>query len=528
MSRAAPRWHLPLLVAASVVFESLFVYHGVNIVDEGWTLYAARRWLEGAPLYRDVFFVFPPGHMLPSVLALWLDPPGLVVTRVIYALFATAAVVLVYRLGCRVMPPGYAFFGALMLAIGAPRSHLAHHVFGYRYIAFSLLALLCFARRLDRGDRRWLFAAGVATGAGFCFRLDALAAAAAIGVGSLLTARTLRDAVRDGLAFAAGAALVIVPVALALVATSGADAVWREVFVRPVAMTRDQSLPIPSLALPEHWEQPLVGRWFAAVQFRLYGLLYAIYGATVASTEWRARRRGEPPRDPMLAVLVVFGALYFTRTLGRSDEAHLDSALPPVCLILAHALWRIASGLRLPPRVAAACGAAFLAGWTLLLGTGFVVFSERGERPLVFSGGRIYAKSFGGKSIDWAVSQILSRTRPGDVVLDMTWAPLVHVLADRDGPGGSDIIMPATFLDAAEEQAFIARLERNPPKLVLWPTQPFDRRADRRPHAYAPALVAWVRARYEPGPRHGRFLLMTPIEPARRAGEPRGTDALVR
>ena len=84
------------------------------------------------------------------------------------------------------MPPGYAFFGALMLAIGAPRSHLAHHVFGYRYIAFSLLALWCFARRLDGGSRRWLLAAGLASGVGFCFRLDALAAAAAIGVGTLV------------------------------------------------------------------------------------------------------------------------------------------------------------------------------------------------------------------------------------------------------------------------------------------------------------------------------------------------------
>lgn len=514
MSRRAPRWHLPVLIAASVLFESLFVYHGVNVVDEGWTLYTAKRWLEGAPLYSDVFLVFPPGHMLAAVLGLLLDPPGLVVSRFVYAGFAIAAVALSYRLGCRVMPPGYAFFAALMLAIGAPRSHLAHHVFGYRYIAFSLLALLCDARRLDGGDRRWLFAAGLATGAGFCFRLDALAAAAAIGVGSLLTARSLRDAVRDGLAFAAGAALVILPVALALFASSGADAVWREVFVRPLAMTREQSLAIPSLELPEPWEQPGIGRWFAAVQFRLYGLLYAIYVAAVARSEWRARRRGEPPQGPMLAVLVVFGVLYFTRALGRSDEAHLDSALPPACLILTHALWRVASGLRLRTPVAAACGAAFLTGWTLFLGTGFVVLSERGGRPLVFSHGRIYAKSYGGKSIDWVVGQILRRTGPGDIVLDMSWAPLVHVLAGRDGPGGHDIIMPGTFLDAVEERDFIARLERNPPKLVIWPTQAFDRREDRRPGRYAPALVAWVRARYEPGPRHGRFRLMTPIAPA--------------
>jgi hypothetical protein len=86
----------------------------------------------------------------------------------------------------------------------------------------------------------------------------------------------------------------------------------------------------------------------------------------------------------------------------------------------------------------------------------------------------------------------------------------VHVLTDRDGPGGADIIMPATFLDAAEEQTLLARLERKPPTLVVWPTQGFDRREDRQPVLYAPAVVAWVLTHYEPGPSYGRFRIMTP------------------
>ena len=71
---------------------------------------------------------------------------------------------------------------------------------------------------------------------------------------------------------------------------------------------------------------------------------------------------------------------------------------------------------------------------------------------------------------------MLQRTRPGDVVLDMTSSPIVHVLADRDGPGGADIIMPAPSSTPQRSSALIARLERNPPKLVLWPTQALRRR----------------------------------------------------
>jgi hypothetical protein len=511
MSQAAPRWHLPVLIAACTAYESLFIYHGVNIVDEGWPLYAAKRWLEGAPLYSDAFFVFPPGHLLPAVAGLLLDPPGLVVSRSLYAFFQIAAAVGVYLFGRRVMPPGFALFGALLIGLTTPRSHLAHHVFGYRYMAFSLVSMLLFAWRLESGKRSLLFWAGLACGVGFCVRLDSLAAAAAIGVGTLVTARSGREAVEDGLLFGAGAVLAILPIALWVLAEAGAESAWLEIFVRPVEMTRLQSLPMPTLVPPEKWVQPLIARWFAAIQFRLFLLLYLVYAVVVTRAWWQARRRGEKPADPLLLVLVVFGAAYFTRTLGRSDEAHLDSALPPAYLLLAHGLWRVSVWARVGPRLAALGLVLFFAGWTYMLGTVFVIRSERGTRPLVFSNGEISAKVWGGKAIDWVVGEMLRRTRKGDVVLDLTSSPMVHVLADRNGPGGADIIMPGTFLDAEEERVFIERLERNPPKLVLWPTKPFDRHSsDRRFAVFQPLLADWVRTRYEPGPKFGRFRLMLP------------------
>jgi hypothetical protein len=384
-------------------------------------------------------------------------------------------------------------------------------------MAFSLVSMLLFARRLEGGPRSLFFWSGLACGIGFCVRLDSLAAAAAIGVGSLVTARTWRESIEDGLLFGAGALLAIVPVALWVLVEAGPQSAWIEIFVRPVEMTRLQSLPMPTLAPPEKWVQPLIGRWFAAIQFRLFLALYALYAIAVTRSWWQARRRGERTPEPLLLVLVVFGAAYFTRTLGRSDEAHLDSALPPAYLLLAHALWRANALLRVPPRLVPVLLALVFAGWTYMLGTAFVIRSERGTRPLVFSNGEITAKVWGGKAIDWVVGEMLRRTRPGDVVLDLTSSPMVHVLADRNGPGGADIIMPGTFLDAEEERVFIERLERSPPRLVLWPVHPFDRHeSDRRFAVFQPVLADWVRTRYEPGPKFGRFRLMLPRPP----GEP--------
>ena len=111
---------------------------------------------------------------------------------------------------------------------------------------------------------------------------------------------------------------------------------------------------------------------------RAVGLLAARGGAASGRT------------DPLLLVLVVFGAAYFTRVFGRSDEAHLDSALPPAYLILAHALWRRASLLRLPaPAAHRVRGWPSWPCWTLLLAAPRSCWSERGERPLVFSSGTI-------------------------------------------------------------------------------------------------------------------------------------------
>ncbi len=141
-------WHLVLLLAVSIGFESLFLHHGLNRYDEGWPLYAAMRLHRGGVLYQDAFFAFPPGHVLPAWIAYGLDPPGVVLARTLYAGFNVALSIGVYLLGRRLMPVSFALLGALLLGVGAPCSHLYQLLFGYRYLVFSVLALLAFSVQL--------------------------------------------------------------------------------------------------------------------------------------------------------------------------------------------------------------------------------------------------------------------------------------------------------------------------------------------------------------------------------------------
>jgi hypothetical protein len=532
--KQAARWHLPLLLLVSAGFESLFFRHGMNRLDEGWPLAAAHGLLAGGTLYRDVFFVFPPGHLMPAWLGAVLDPPGLLLARALYLGFDVAAVLGLYLLGRRVMPPGYALFGALLLAIGAPASHLKQLLFGYRYLVFSMLALLAFARRLDAGPavppdagpRRWTFVAGLAIGVGALFRLTpALATAGAIALGMLAWDPRPRAWLMEGLVFAAGIAAVVAAPLLLGLARLGPEVLYTELVLRPVSMVDLQSLPVPGLSPPDEWTRRTLRAWFVAVQFRGFALLYAAYLAVLGVGLLRSLRRREPFRHVFLLTLVIWGAVYFTRSLGRSDEPHLDSALPPACLLLGHAAsqlrrirWPASAGVRRAWRngvcVAVFCAIAFLQG------SDFIAHpDQRGRSPFHSTGDRVISSHpLVAIAVDWTVEHIQRWTRPDDVVLDLSASPLLLVLAGRRGPGGNDLVMPGTFLDEAEERAFLDRLIAHPPALVIWPTLPFDHRPARSVANSAPRVVAWVREHYEERDHRGRFALWAPRPGAPAAG----------
>lgn len=504
-------WQVPLLLALGVGFESLFVHHGINVLDEGWPLYAVSGLDAGRTLYRDVFFVFPPGHLLPAWIATVLAPPGVVGARILYAAFNVAASLGVYFLGRRLMPAGFAWLAAALVAVAAPDSHLWHNLFGYRYLVFSALALLCFERRLRTGDTRWLVAAGAMAAVGFCFRITpSVAVGVAIGVATLAASRQPRVWVRDGAWLTLGAGLVLAPVAVWL-GGAGVVGFWREVVVRATVMTVEQALPMPPLALPAAWHRDSVTQLFLAFQFRLYAVLYLAYLGVLGARWIGAVRRGEPFDRVLLLAVVLWGGVYLLRAYGRSDSYHLDSALPPVCLLLAHTVWLGFASLM--PRedvatwrrrlAAAAVCAGVLAGWTALLGSDrYLDVRLRGDAPLASLGGRVrVATPLTARTLDDPVRVLREATAPDDVILDAGSGPLFYVLAERLGPGPFDVVMPGTFLDAEEEARFVAQLEASPPAAVLVRRGPFQGGRPRSFESYAPRLAAWIEEHYAPRSR---------------------------
>lgn len=520
--------HVIALVALSAGFESLFLHRGLNAIDEGWPLYAAMRLHEGGVLYQDTFFVFPPGHLLASWLAYAWSPPGVILARIISAGFNVSLVVALYFLGRRLMPPVVALLGCAMLAVAAPDSHGAHYLFGYRYLLWSALAMLCFAQRLQDGDRRWMIAAGVFAGINLVFRLSpAPAVIAGIVVGIAAAERDWRSWWADASRLALGFAVVVLPVAVWLAASAGWESIWREVIVRPLSMTDLQSFTVPALELPTRWNRWEIRTFFVNFQFRLYVVMYAGYAAVLGWQLIRALKARQPFRSPLLLAVVAWGGIFFLRSFGRADEAHLDSALPVQCLLLAYAVGiPLKDALNRPGLargLASACLIAFFSIWVFLIASDRYVTDPSPVRRSVRSLDSETAVSPKERLrvFDRLVGQMRAKAAPGEVVLDLSSSPLLHVVSQRSGPGWADVVQPGSFLSPVEEHAFVSVLEASPPVLVIMPLWNYDNMPSRAIAKFAPELVRWVLERYEVYLRLGDFVLMRPKDDGgRNRGDP--------
>jgi len=492
-------------------------------MDEGWPLHAAMELLEGKTLYDEVFWVFPPGHLVPAWIAYSLDPPGIVLVRTIYAAFSVAACLAILFVARRLMPADFALLAALLVAVAAPRSHFEHLLFGYRYLVWSFVVLLFFQLRLTRDESRWLFLAGVFAGIALFFRLTpAFAVSAAVGVGILAASRSWQRWLRDGLWYSAGLVLVWLPILLWMQGTVGLEKFWIEMVVRPVEMTALQSKPIPPIAL-EILNRNTLSAAFAAIGFRVYPLLYLGFLLVLLFRWGRALSMRQPFKDVFLLTFVVFGAIYFTRSMGRSDLPHLDSAIPPIAVLLAYCaslstrfeIFRIEAGNRRTMLSRVALCTFLLGSWVFMNGSDRFLDQQAmmGGASLQHTSGTIKVRPRSlGMLIDRLIPIIQKHAEPDDTILVMTHAPLFYVLADRHSPGYFDLVMPGTFRHPDEEQGFLERIQNAPPAVVVWPRQPFDRDESRGLEQTAPVLSTWVSEQYHAILDTPLYRIMLPID----------------
>ena len=255
-----------------------------------------------------------------------------------------------------------------------------------------------------------------------------------------------------------------------------------------------------------------------AFQFRFYPLLFAGYALSLLVRWARARQQERNFDQAFLLTVVIWGGIYLSRAYDRADAAHLEMVLPGPCILLAHALYRAAAALsarrgevlagsgRLTLGV---CVTAFTL-WVGLLGSDRALWpSWRGTSPFQSLGGEVYARSpEWTATLDRSVELIRERTDPTQSILDLSGSPILYVLSERRGAGHHDVFMPGTFLDEAEELQALEALRRDPPALIVWPENPFDRMESRAVNVLAPRLSRWAADNYQIDPESPPFFIL--------------------
>lgn len=518
-----------ILLIVSIGFESLFIQHGLSAMDEGWPLHAAMELQDATGpdseklLYDEVFWVFPPGHLLAASIGYALDPPGIILTRILYGAFSVAACLTLLFVSRRFMPADFALLAALLIAVAAPRSHFEQLLFGYRYLVFAAIVLLFFHLRLSRDDARWLFPAGLFAGIALFFRLTpAFAVSVGVGIGIMAASRSWQRWLRDGLWYSAGLILVWIPILIWFAGSVGLERFWIEMVVRPVEMTALQSHPIPPIVL-ESLDRRRISYAFAALGFRLYPMLFLGFLGSLLYGWGKALKARRPFESVFLLTFVVFGAVYFTRSMGRSDLPHLDSAIPPVAVLFAYCAslsTKLKSfdvgqlGRRAALNRILLC-ATVLGGWIFASGSDLYLDtnSSMGDITLESVPGKIEVRSRSlGHEIDGLIPLIQEYAGPEDTILVMAHAPLIYVLSDRHSPGYFDVVMPGTFRTQKEQVEFVAHLSQSPPAVIVWPRKPFDRDKARGLSKSARRVGLWVNQNYKPIHRSARYRILVPKE----------------
>jgi hypothetical protein len=230
-----------------------------------------------------------------------------------------------------------------------------------------------------------------------------------------------------------------------------------------------------------------------------------VYPLTVARLLWLAEqvhRRGRTvlaQEGRALLAIAIAGALLLLQTWPRADLTHLLFGIQPTFVLsayLAYCAWRV---LCLVPGPRVAVGAVMLLvtlmPHALLLWNGYrrtdweyanYVAPLRGDRAR-----GVRAVPIEAQRIDAVTRYVAEHTSPDEPIFVVPWAAGFYFLTDRANPTRTDFML---FEDPEAYPCLIARLERQPPKYVIYGyTWDVD---GRRFRDYAAPIDGYIRSRY--------------------------------
>ncbi len=457
--------------------------------DEGVFLLTGRMVQLGYPLYREVWYNYPPAFFVFLVAAFELVGNSVEAGRTVVLLFATLGLLGVAMV-LRELAGWLGAFAAVTLLILNPHFFTLSRaaVADVPLISLATISMALVLRYIRLGSSGWLIASGLALSIGILMKPLAAFIALPLALAVLLHPRgprSRKDIARDlGCLFLS----MGVPVLLCLAAYD-----WRA-FLTQVFGTYLQSKAIYPLDLAQNARQ--IWAYLVNAEYELYD--YGFPALAACGCLALLRRPGERGAMVMLIWLSLTLGILWTHSPLYSH--HLILLLFPVAILGGVAIDRLWHELRFrPSRSALRQGSLFLG--LLALGLSLLALPR-----IVALDGKLLAALEDDEDRDAreVVRLLEASTGPEDFIV--TDSPMIAFRAGRRVPpllcNTSSMRIKTGGLTA---EKLIAATERYAPRAVIF----WDDRLE-----MLPAYVDWVRGRYKLTRWYGKERrIYTPLEP---------------
>ena len=531
------RWgRVSLIYIALLAYFWSFCEYGLNIWDEGGYANGTLRTLNGEKALVD----FNPNGYLPGrywygMLFFKLFGVEIQSLRIGVLLFTPAMVIMIYSMGRKIMPAGFALLAALFM-LSAPSMY-----YNRFYTFFVILNLYCLTNVVEKRNLASLFGLGAAIFLSSFFKFEVTLFSILVSLGTLALLFSVKHwrvdfnfspkqaasaSPKPGKFYflLAGVAAILFAVYL------GKDGYFTKVFKLVVDAHEVWGNPFPEI-LPFFALLEKVGahQMFERILFYLPPFTY---GVVTILLFYRLVIKKETLHIAHLMVLAIllFGACAFGLVIWRAGFDNLLRTLPPFYLLLCYLLYGIREKILSLQKPVGQNGIFMRLPLNLLtVFLPFLFYFEMNTHHGFYAGSigamklettrlslekmDVYTNPGEAKWIKTVIDKINLHSKKGDAILALPLNPIFYFLSDRVNPTPYEWILPG-MLEEKKERALVKLLKYRLPKIVIYVDIAIDGKEERRLSRYAPHLYKFLVEHYSFQEMVGFFQILLPKNPS--------------
>ena len=531
------RWgRVSLIYIALLAYFWSFCEYGLNIWDEGGYANGTLRTLNGERALVD----FNPNGYLPGrywygMLFFKLFGVEIQSLRIGVLLFTPAMVIMIYSMGRKIMPAGFALLAALFM-LSAPSMY-----YNRFYTFFVILNLYCLTNVVEKRNLASLFGLGAAIFLSSFFKFEVTLFSILVSLGTLALLFNVKHwrvdfnfspkqaasaSPKPGKFYflLAGVAAILFAVYL------GKDGYFTKVFKLVVDAHEVWGNPFPEI-LPFFALLEKVGahQMFERILFYLPPFTYGVV-AILLFYRLVIKKETFHIAHLMVLAILLFGACAFGLVIWRAGFDNLLRTLPPFYLLLCYLLYGIREKILSLQKPVGQNGIFMRLPLNLLtVFLPFLFYFEMNTHHGFYAGSigamklettrlslekmDVYTNPGEAKWIKKVIDKINLHSKKGDAILALPLNPIFYFLSDRVNPTPYEWILPG-MLEEKKERALVKLLKYRLPKIVIYVDIAIDGKEERRLSRYAPHLYKFLVEHYSFQEMVGFFQILLPKNPS--------------